>query len=106
METEQNWSLPFLDFLVSRRSDGSLGHMVYRKPTHTDFYLHPRSKHHPAQKRVVLTTLIHVRAWTIRDAGSFNMEIEHLKKIFRQNGYSNQDIKQALHHKKKPQSQW
>jgi hypothetical protein len=53
----------------------------------------------------VLTTLIQ-RAWTICDADSLNMEIKHLKKIFRQNIYSNQDIKQGLQHKKKPQSQW
>jgi TFIIF-interacting CTD phosphatase-like protein len=35
METKQNRSLPFSDILVSRRPDGSLGHMVYRKRTHT-----------------------------------------------------------------------
>jgi hypothetical protein len=50
MEVEQNGSLPFLDVLVSRRPDGSLGHSVYRKSTHTDLYLHAKSEHHPAQK--------------------------------------------------------
>jgi DNA-binding transcriptional MerR regulator len=52
----------------------------------------------------VLRTLIQ-RSWTICKADSLDVEIEHLKKTFRQNGYSNQDIKQALHHKKKPQTQ-
>jgi hypothetical protein len=31
MEVEQNGSLPFLDVLVSRKPDGSLGHSVYTR---------------------------------------------------------------------------
>jgi hypothetical protein len=62
MEVEQSQLLPFLDVLVSRRPDGSLGHRVYRKPMHTDLYLHAKSAHHPAQKKGVLTSLIQ-HAW-------------------------------------------
>jgi hypothetical protein len=58
MEVEKNQSLPFLDVLVSRRPDSSLGHTVYRKPTHTDLYIHAESAHHPAQKKGVLYSLI------------------------------------------------
>jgi hypothetical protein len=100
MKLEENCSLPFLDVLVSRRPDGILGHTVYRKPTQTDLYLHAKSEHHPAQKKAALTTLVQC-ARTICDANSLNTEIDHLKKTFRQNGYSNCDIKQALRHKKK-----
>jgi TFIIF-interacting CTD phosphatase-like protein len=42
MEVEQNKVLPFLDVLVSRSPDGSLGHSIYRKSTHTDLYLHAK----------------------------------------------------------------
>ncbi|XP_071450589.1 uncharacterized protein [Hetaerina americana] len=49
METEKNKRLPFLDILIERKRDGSLGHQVFRKPTHTDLYLNGRSHHHPAQ---------------------------------------------------------
>jgi hypothetical protein len=90
METEQNQSLPFFDVLVSRRPDGSLGHIVYRKPTHTNLCLHTRSKHPPAQKRAVLTTLIQ-RAQIICYADSLDKGIKHLK-IFRKNRHSCQDI--------------
>ena len=31
--------LPFLDIDIYRKTDGSLGHKVYWKPTHTNLYL-------------------------------------------------------------------
>jgi hypothetical protein len=43
MEVEQNGCLPFLDVLVGRRPDRSLGHSVYRKSTHMELYLHAKS---------------------------------------------------------------
>jgi hypothetical protein len=58
MEVEQQGTLPFLDVLVKRGPNGSLGHSVYRKPMHTDLYLHAKSEHHPAQKRAMLSTLV------------------------------------------------
>ncbi|KYN18198.1 hypothetical protein ALC57_09492 [Trachymyrmex cornetzi] len=32
--------IPFLNVLVTKLVDTTLGHQVYRKPTHTDGYLH------------------------------------------------------------------
>jgi hypothetical protein len=104
MEMEHNKSLPFLDVWVSRKPDGSLEHTVYRKPTHTDLYLHAKTEYHPAQKRAVLTTLIW-RARSICDTESLEGEKEYLKKAFRQNGYSNGEINQALYPRHKPQQQ-
>ena len=40
-------TIKFLDFLFTIHDDGSLGHKVCRKPTHTDRYLHYNSFHHP-----------------------------------------------------------
>ena len=51
MELEKENKLPFLDILAEKNPDGSLGHSVNRKPTHTDLYLHAESEHHPAQKK-------------------------------------------------------
>ena len=36
LETESNNTIPFLDTLVTRDSDGYLPTSVFRKPTHTD----------------------------------------------------------------------
>jgi hypothetical protein len=84
MEVEKNLSLPFLDVLVSRRPDGSLGHTVYtyRKPTHTDLYLHSKSAHHPAQKKGILHSLIH-RSRKLCNAVSLDKEIQHLKETLK-----------------------
>jgi hypothetical protein len=59
VETEKDGHLPFLDIDIYRRPDGSLGHKVYRKPTHTNLYLNPGSHHHPSNKQAVLATLVH-----------------------------------------------
>jgi hypothetical protein len=49
MKIEENGALPFLDVLVIRRLDGTLGHTVCSKPTHAEFYLHSKSEHDPAR---------------------------------------------------------
>ena len=45
MEVQANNKLAFLDVLLSRKGR-QLDHTVYRKPTHTDPYLHRESNHH------------------------------------------------------------
>ena len=50
---KEDKSIPFLDVLLILQEDESLGHKVYRKPTHTDRYLHSNSFHHPSIKNSV-----------------------------------------------------
>ena len=49
-ERENNKSLPMLDVLTFRESDGSISTGVYRKPTHTVQYLNFASNHPVKQK--------------------------------------------------------
>jgi hypothetical protein len=45
-----------IDVLVKRNPDETLGCTVYRKPTHTDLYVHASNHHHhPSQKCAVLS---------------------------------------------------
>ena len=62
MEEEQDLSLPFLDVLVIRHGK-TLRTQVYRKPTHTDRYLHFDS-HHPQHQKLAVTKTLHDRANT------------------------------------------
>jgi hypothetical protein len=74
METEEEGYLPFLDIDIYRKTDGSLGHKVYWKSTHTNLYLHQNSHHHPANKQSALASLIH-RAKALCDQDSLPQEL-------------------------------
>ena len=49
----QQGSLPFLDTLVTIQPDNTLSTSVYRKPRHTDEYLHWDINHHMTPKQCV-----------------------------------------------------
>ncbi len=68
-------TIPYLDVLFTVREDGSLGHKVYRKPTHTDRYLHSNSFQHPSIKNSVCKALIK-RAKTICEVSNIDNELE------------------------------
>ena len=57
IEVERDGSLPFLDTLLQRKEDGSLGVTVYRKHTHTDHYLDFQSYHPHHVKRGLVRCL-------------------------------------------------
>ena len=59
VEPTQQGSLPFLDTLVTTEPNNTFSTTVYRKPTHTDQYLHWDSNHHITAKQSVYNTLAH-----------------------------------------------
>ncbi|XP_067667613.1 uncharacterized protein [Haliotis asinina] len=70
MEKETDNKLPFLDVLVQRENHTTTS--VYRKPTHTDQYIHFPSCHPIQVKRGVIATLI-------RRAKNIEIELYHLR---------------------------
>ena len=79
VEPTQQDSLPFLDTLITIQPDNTLSTTVYRKPTHTDQYLHWDSKHHITAKQSVFNTLAH-RAKTVSTLqDSMDKELDHIK---------------------------
>ena len=63
-EAGEEGSISFLDMLITPDEDGRLDTTVYRKPTHTDQYLHWDSHHAITSKYNVIGTPYH-RARTI-----------------------------------------
>lgn len=95
MEVERDRKIPFLDVLIQRKDDNSLGYKVYRKPTHTDRYLHASSHHHPAQKNSVVSSLVY-RALTISQDDNLEHELSHLTQALISNGYSKSNINRVI----------
>ena len=60
----EDGSIPFLDMLITPDEEGRLKTTVYRKPTHTEQYLHWDSHHAIPSKYSMIGTLFH-RAKTI-----------------------------------------
>jgi hypothetical protein len=95
MEIEEEGHLPFLDIDIYTKTDGSLGHKVCRKPTHTNLYLHQNSHHHPANKQSIPASLIQ-RAKALCDEDSLTKELEFITTFFKDNGYGPQQTRRAM----------
>ena len=94
-EKEEDNSLAFLDVLITKKTDGSLSHQVYRKKTHTNRYLHAESHHHPSQKSGIINTLA-TRAWRVSDTDHIKEELKQLRKSFINNGYTGKEINKVF----------
>jgi hypothetical protein len=95
MDLEDNNSIPFLDILMTRKQDGTLGHKVFREKTHTDNYLHAESHHNPSQKMEFFNTMA-IRVAIISDKKNIKEEVDHLTKVFKNIGYKYRDIKRVI----------
>ena len=78
----QDGHLSFLDIDIYKTMNGSLGHRAYRKPTHTNLYLHQNSHHHPNNKQSVLSSLV-PRAIALCDQESLAPELTFLTQVFK-----------------------
>ena len=79
MEIEQNKHLPFLDVQVNRDNDG-LHTGVYRKPTHTDQYIHFNSQHPNKIKTGIISTLTRRAVNVCSEPKALKQELTHLQR--------------------------
>ncbi|XP_019870071.1 uncharacterized protein LOC109598606 [Aethina tumida] len=79
MELEKENQIPFLDVPVKRVGE-HLDHTVYRKPTHTDGYLHKLFNHYPSQKQRLIERVKRICA-----THHLAEEQEYLKKTLQAN---------------------
>ncbi|MCP4491667.1 MAG: hypothetical protein GY820_30830 [Gammaproteobacteria bacterium] len=95
MEKEHDKSLPFLDITITR-SENDLNFSIYRKPTHTDRYCHPKSA---VPNSVLSCTVQCMRLRAQRYCSNqkvLEIELDHLKNALKNNGYNNQQIERNL----------
>ena len=78
-EPTQQGTLPFLDTLVTLESNNMFSTSVYRKPTHTDQYLHWHSNHHITAKQNVYNTLVHMAKTVSSTKETLDKELQHIR---------------------------
>ena len=86
-EAEESRSLAFLDTLTVVKPDGTIDVKIYRKPTHTDQYLHFGSNHPLQHKLGVIRTLYHRADTVITDSDDTTAEKEHINNALVKCGY-------------------
>ncbi|XP_067662783.1 uncharacterized protein [Haliotis asinina] len=83
METENGNKLPFVDVLVSRDPcNNKIETAVYRKPTHSDQYIHFNSNHPPKIKPGVTSTLTRRAKNICSSNDDIQQELSHLQHVF------------------------
>ena len=93
-EIEQNGVLPYLDVNV-HKDNGRFRFSIYRKPTHSESYIHYFSCHPITVKRSVTMGLF-LRAFRYCDPEFLDQEIDHLFRSFSRLGYPQQFLKKSL----------
>ena len=86
MEEESNGELAFLDILL-KQDNGEISVLVYRKPTHTDQYLHYSSHHQTSCKESVVSSLFNRAYSIITNKDDLDKENARIKQVLKENGY-------------------
>ena len=108
MEEESNGELAFLDTLL-KQNNGEISVLVYRKPTHTDQYLHYSSHHQTSCKESVVSSLFNRAYSIITNKDDLHKENARIKQVLKENGYQESIIskifKRITNNHSLPQSQ-
>ena len=86
MEEESAGELAFLDTLL-KRNNVEISVLVYRKPTHTDQYLHYSSQHQKSCKESVVSSLFNRGYFIISNKDDLHKEKARIKQVLKENGY-------------------
>jgi GIY-YIG catalytic domain len=95
VEKEKERVLPFLNLKVIREKD-RLVTDVYRKPTHTQRYVHWRSNHPRNNQVGILKNLLLIASRICDRKEDFSNEVNLLRDVFISNGYPWQVVDRAI----------
>ena len=108
MEKESNGEIAFLDTLLKRNNE-EIPVLVYRKPTHTDQYLHYSSHHQTSCKESVVSFLFNKAYFIITNKDDLHKENARIKQVLKENGYResiiNKIFRRITNNHSSPQSQ-
>ena len=83
--------------------------LVYRKPTHTDQYLHCNSHHQTSCKKTVASSLFNRAYSVITNKDDLHKENARIKQVLKENGYQesiiNKIFRRTTNNHRLPQSQ-
>ena len=102
---KEDGAIPFLDTTVKPEVDGKLSITVYRKPTHTDWYLQWDSHDHLSTKLSVIHTLSHRAQTVCSNPELLHKEKTHLRKALAQCIYSKWALNKVERRLNKPSSE-
>ena len=86
MEKESNGELAFLDTLL-KRNNGQISVLVYRKPSHTDQYLHYSSHYQTSYKESVVSSFFNRAHFIITNKENLHKEHARIIQMLKKNGY-------------------
>ena len=84
MKEESNGELAFLDTLL-KLNNGEISLLVYRKPTHTDQYLHYSCNHQTSCKESVVYSLFNRACSFITNKDDLHKENARIKQVLKEN---------------------
>ena len=85
-EEESNGELAFLETLL-KQNNREISVLVYRKPIHTDQYLHYSSHHQTSCKESVVSSLFNRAYSIITNKDDLHKENARMKQVLKENGY-------------------
>ena len=86
IEKESNNSIYFLDVEIIRGGKNRPQFEIYRKPTHSNLYIHAFSGHSDKIKEAAINNIFQ-RAYRLCDPQFYDHEIEFINEIFKNLGY-------------------
>ena len=86
MEEESKGELALLDTLLKQNIE-KISVVVYRKPTHTDKYLHYSSHHQTSCKESAVSSLFNRTYSIITNKDDLTKENARIKQVVKENGY-------------------
>lgn len=100
MEVESNSAINFLDLTISRKANKH-EFSIFHKPSHTDITIHNTSFHPQQHKLAAFHSMVHRLLHIPLSDENFNTEVNYIKQVAVNNGYSSTIIDDLL--KKKTQ---